>query len=56
MCKQQVPYIMAIEVSYYNDLKYYIQRGVTPKHLNAKKKRELRLEYFQYYLVHGIIF
>jgi hypothetical protein len=39
MYTQQVPYVPAIEGSYYNDLKYYLQHGTTPDHLNAKKKR-----------------
>jgi hypothetical protein len=30
MYTQQVPYILAIEGSYYNDLKYYLQHGTTP--------------------------
>jgi hypothetical protein len=39
MYTQQVPYVPAIEGSCYNDLKYYLQYGTTPDHLNAKKKR-----------------
>jgi hypothetical protein len=53
---QQVPYIPVVEDSYYNDLKYYLQHGTTPEHLNAKKKRVLRLKSLQYQLVHGILF
>jgi hypothetical protein len=56
MYTQQVPYIPTIEGSYYNDLKYYLQHGTTPDHLNAKQKRALRLKSLQYQLVHGILF
>jgi hypothetical protein len=30
MYTQQVPYILVVEDSYYNDLKYYLQHGTTP--------------------------
>jgi hypothetical protein len=36
MYTQQVPYVLTIEGSYYNDPKYYLQHGTAPDHLNAK--------------------
>jgi hypothetical protein len=56
MYTQQVSYVPTIEGSSYNDIKYYLQHGTTPDHLNAKKRRELRLKYLQYRLLHGILF
>jgi hypothetical protein len=56
MYTQHDPYIPVVEGSYYNDLKYYLQHGTTPEHLNTKQKRALRLKYLQYQLVHGILF
>jgi hypothetical protein len=53
---QQVPYVPSVENYYYNDLKYYLQHGTTPDHLNAKQKRALRMKSTQYQLVHGILF
>jgi hypothetical protein len=53
---QQAPYIPSIENSWYNDLKYYLQHGTAPDHLNAKQRRALRLKSAQYQLVHGILF
>jgi hypothetical protein len=53
---QQVPYVPSVENSCYNDLKYYLQHGTTPNHLNPKQKRALRLKSIQYQLVHGILF
>jgi hypothetical protein len=53
---QQVPYVPSFENLCYNDLKYYLQHGTTLDHLNAKKKRVLRLKSIQYQLIHGISF
>jgi hypothetical protein len=41
MYTQQVPYVPSIEISCYNDLKYYQQYGTTPDHLSVKKKSSL---------------
>jgi hypothetical protein len=56
MYTQQVPYIPAIEGSYYNNIKYYLQHGTSLGHLNDKKKRALRLKSLQYQLLHNILF
>ena len=56
MYTQQVPYVPAIEGSCYNDLKYYLQHGTTPDHLNAKQKIALQLKSLQCQLLHGVLF
>jgi hypothetical protein len=38
MYTHQVPYIPTTEGSYYNDLKYYLQHGTIPNHLNVSFK------------------
>jgi hypothetical protein len=45
MYTQQVVYVPSIEESCYNDIKYYLQHGTTPDHLNAKQRRVLRFKY-----------
>jgi hypothetical protein len=56
MYTQQVPYVPSIEASCYNDIKYYLQYGITLNHLNAKHKRALWMKYLQYQLLHGMLF
>ena len=42
--------------SWYNDLKYYLTHGSSPNHLDAHKKRALRLNSTQYQLIDGVLF
>jgi hypothetical protein len=53
---QHPPYVPTLENSWYNELKQYLQHGTALEHLKAMKKRELRLKYAQYQLVHSILF
>ena len=42
--------------SWYNDLKYYLTHGRSLNHLDAYKKRALRLNSAQYQLIDGVLF
>jgi hypothetical protein len=44
-----------MESSYY-ELKYYLKHGYNLNHLDAKRRRALRLKYTQYKLINGILF
>ena len=49
-------YIPTSTNSWYNDLKYYLTHGSSPNHLDAPKKRALRLKSTQYQLIDGVLF
>ena len=42
--------------SWYIDMKYYLTHGSSPNHLDARKKRALRLKSAQYQLIDGVLF
>ena len=42
--------------SWYNDLKYYLTHGSSLNHLDAWKKRALRLKSTRYKLINGVLF
>ena len=44
MLQNEVLYIPASTNSWYNDLKYYLTHGSSLNHLDARKKRALRLK------------
>ena len=56
MLQNEVLYIPASTNSWYNDLKYYLTHGSSLKHLDARKKRDLRLKSAQYQLIDGVLF
>jgi hypothetical protein len=56
MLQYEVLYIPTSTNSWYNDLKYYLTHGSSLNHLDAHKKRDLRLKYAQYQLIDGVLF
>jgi hypothetical protein len=48
--------ILASRNSWYNDLKHYLTHGRIPTHLDARKRRALRLKYAQYQKIDGVLF
>jgi hypothetical protein len=56
MLQNEVLYIPASTNSWYNNLKYYLTHGSSLNHLNAHKKRALRLKSSQYQLIDGVLF
>ena len=54
--KSEVLYIPSSTDSWYNDIKYYPTHWSSPSHLDAQKKRALRLEYAQYQMIDGVLF
>jgi hypothetical protein len=56
MLKNEVLYILASTNSWYNDPKYYLTHGSSPNHLDAHKKKSLRLKSAQYQLIDGVLF
>ena len=56
MLQNEVLYILASTNSWYNGLKYYLTHGSSLNHLNARKKRDLRLKTSQYQLIDGVLF
>ena len=56
MLQNEILYIPASTNSWYNDLKYYLTHGSSPNHLDAHKKRALRLKSAQYQLIDGVLF
>ena len=56
MLQSEVLYMPTSTNSWYNDLKYYLTHGSSLNHLDARKKRALRLKSSQYQLVDGVLF
>ena len=56
MLQNEVLYMPTSTNSWYNDLKYYLTHGSSPNHLDAHKKRALRLKSAQYQLIDGVLF
>jgi hypothetical protein len=56
MLQNEVLYIPASTNSWYNDLKYYLTHESSLNHLDARKKRALRLKSTQYQLIDGVFF
>ena len=56
MLQSEVLYMPTSTNSWYNDLKYYLTHGSSLNHLDAHKKRALRLKSSQYQLIDGILF
>ena len=56
LLQNEVLYMPTSTNSWYNDLKYYLTYGSSPNHLDAQKKRALRLKYTQYQLKNGVLF
>ena len=56
LSQNEVLYMPTSTNSWYNDLKYYLTHGSSPNHLDARKKRTLRLKYAQYQLIDGVLF
>ena len=56
MLQNEVLYIPASTNSWYNDLKYYLTHESSPNHLDARKRRALRLKSAQYQLIDGVLF
>ena len=56
LIEREVLYIPASTDSWYNDLKYYLTHGRSLNHLDARKKRALRLKSSQYQLINGVLF
>ena len=56
MLQRKVLYIVASTNSWYNDLKYYLTHGSSLSHLDARKRRALRLKYSQYQMIDGVLF
>ena len=54
--QREVLYMPTSTKSWYNDLKYYLTHGRSPNHLDARKKRALRLKSSQYQLIDGVLF
>ena len=56
MFEREVLFILTSEYSWCNDLKYYLTHGSSPSHLDAWKRRALRLKYAQYQMINGVLF
>ena len=56
LLQRDVLYMPTSTGSWYNDLKYYLTHGSSLNHLDAQKKWALRLKYFQYQLIDGVLF
>ena len=56
LMQSEVLYMPTSTNSWYNDLKYYLTHGSSPNHLDARKKRALRLKSSQYQLIDGVLF
>ena len=56
LLQNEVLYMPTSANSWYNDLKYYLTHGSSPNHLDATKKRDLRLKSTQYQLINGVLF
>ena len=56
MLQREVLYMLASTDSRYNDLKYYLTHMSSLNHLDARKKRALRLKSTQYQLIDGVLF
>ena len=56
MLETKVFSILASNNSWYNDLKYYLTHGSSLNHLDARKKRVVRLKSAQYQLIDGVSF
>ena len=56
LLQSEVLYMLASTNSWYNYLKYYLTHGISPNHLDARKKRALIFKYTQYQLIYGILF
>ena len=54
--QNEVLYMPTSTNSWYNDLKYYLTDGSSLNHLDAYKKRALRLKSAQYQLIDGVLF
>ena len=54
--EREVLYIPTSTNSWYNDLKYYLTHGSNPSHLDAQKRRALRLKSAQYQIIDGVLF
>ena len=56
MLQSEVLYMPTSTNSWYNDLKYYLTHGSSLNHLDARKKRALRLNSSQYQLIDVVLF
>ncbi|CAF4445048.1 unnamed protein product, partial [Adineta steineri] len=56
MLQREVLNIPASTNSLYNDLKYYLTHGSSPSHLDARKRRALRLKCSQCQMIDGVLF
>ena len=56
LMQSEVLYIPTSTNSWYNDLKYYLTHRSILNHLDARKKRALRLKFAQYQLIDGVLF
>ena len=56
LLQSELLYIPASTNSWYNDITYYLTHGSSPNHLDARKKRALRLKFTQYQLIDGVLF
>ena len=56
MLEREVLYIPASTNLWYNDLKYYLTHGRVRIHLDARKRRALRLKATQYQMIDWVLF
>ena len=56
LLQNEVLYMPTSTNSWYNDMKYDLTDGSIPNHLDAHKKRDLRLRSAQYQLIDGVLF
>ena len=56
MLQNEVLYMPASTNSWYNYMKCYLTHESSPNHLDAHKKRDLRLKSSQYQLIDGFLF
>ena len=56
LMQNEVLYMPTSTNSWYNYLKYYLTHESSPNHLDAHKKRDLRLNSIQYQLIDGVLF
>ena len=56
MLEREVLYIPTSTNLWYNDMKYYLTYGSSQSHLDARKRRALRLKYAQYKITNGVLF
>jgi hypothetical protein len=54
--QNQICCVQNITSPWYDDIKFYLKHRSSPRHLDPKKRRALRLKYALFQLMNGILF